>query len=78
MACENNTTVAPPNQYHFYQNGESPPVCREHVDTGRPHTSIIEHNTLFTKFSVMFFQCNEKKQKNLKLEKNQYLSKSKN
>ena len=53
--------------------GESPPVCREHFHTGRPHTRI--DNRVFKKSNVM---SSMKKKKNLKLEKNQYLSKSKN
>ena len=57
---------------------ESPPICRGHVHTGRSHhTSVIEDNSVFKKFSVMSFQ-GKKKQTNLKLEKNKYLSKSKN
>ena len=49
--------------------GESPPVCREHFHTGRPHTRI--DNRVFKKSNVM---SSMKKKKNLKLEKNQYLS----
>ena len=56
--------------------GESPPICRDYVYTGRPHTNIIEHNSKFKKFSVMFFQWKETKKRETR--KNQYLSESKN
>ena len=34
--------------------GETLPVCREHVHTGRPHTR--KDNSIFKKPDVMFFQ----------------------
>ena len=67
--------LASAKKYHFYKMGVvSPPVCEEHVHTGRPHTRL--NNRVFKKFQVMSFQG--KIQKNLKMEKNQDLNKSKN
>ena len=54
--------------------GETRPVCREKIHTGRPHTRI-DYGTL-KKSNVTSFE--RKKTKNLKLEKNQYLNKIKN
>ena len=54
--------------------GETRPVCREKIHTGRPHTRT-DYGTL-KKSNVTSFE--RKKTKNLKLEKNQYLNESKN
>ena len=56
MACKNNTTVAPPINTIFIKMGESPPICREHIHTGRPHTQIIDKKAAFSKNLECFFQ----------------------
>ena len=47
MAFQNSKTATPPINTTFIKMGESPQICREHVHTGRPHTSIIEDNSTF-------------------------------
>ena len=54
----------------FHQNVGDSPVCREHAHAVRPHTRI--DNSIFEKSNVMSTQW--KKNKNLKVEKDQYLN----
>ena len=41
-------------KYSFINIGEAPPVSREHVHTGRPHTRI--DNSILKKSNLMSFQ----------------------
>ena len=66
--------LAHPHKYNFYQNwGESPPVCGNYVHIGRPYTRI--NNSVFKN---PMSSMKKKEKKNLEIEKNQYLNKSKN
>ena len=62
MACNDNTAVTPPTKYHFYRN--------RWVSPGFFNEKKKETNKQTNKQA--------KQQKNLKLEKYEYLSKSKN
>ena len=46
----------PPQEKPFYLNGETAPVCREHVHTGRLYTridySIFKKSSLFNKSKI--------------------------
>ena len=44
----------PPPQIPFLSKWGTPPVCREHVDTGRQHTRI--GNSTFKKSDIVPFQ----------------------
>ena len=52
--CRNILHLSERGSSVFIKMRETPPVCREHVHTGRPH-KIID-NSIFKKSNVMSFQ----------------------
>ena len=49
-------SLSPPQEKPFYLDGETAPVCREHVHTGRLYTridySIFKKSSLFNKSKI--------------------------